>query len=173
MNKHVSVMALLLAVGCVTDTTQAAPLVLPATLVEAKGKGHRVTLALRTSCEDLAPPESTSPAEYCLHADIILADEGMIEANVIQLHLPGGYRKGDAFQPHTASGGGGAGGGRTGPGSNEMNLPFRPQKEADPMAFFLEVHTRTAAGEPDSSQTLGPVVLQLLPAGTGIARLDQ
>jgi hypothetical protein len=34
------------------------------------------------------------------------------------------------------------------------------------------MHTRTAAGQPLSSQTLGPVVLQLLPDGQGIVRLD-
>ncbi|MDH7487280.1 MAG: hypothetical protein QHJ81_13525 [Anaerolineae bacterium] len=41
------------------------------------------------------------------------------------------------------------------------------------MALFLEMHTRRATGQPLGSRTLGPVVLQLLPDGRGIARLDR
>ncbi|MBC8447880.1 MAG: hypothetical protein H8D78_09030 [Chloroflexi bacterium] len=163
---------LLLAGGCVPPTPSPQPLTLPATLFDATMHGHRVTLVLQTACQELTPPQGVSAVAYCLHADIHVVAGGMVEVNVVQLDLPKRYRQGQSIQPEQAMGGGGTGGGWTEPGAYELNLPFRPLQESAPVALFLEMHTRSAAGQPLSSQKLGPVVLQLLPDGRGVARLD-
>jgi len=156
---------LLLAGGCVPPTPSPQPLMLPATLFDAAMDGHRVTLVLHTACQELTPPQGISAVATCLHADIQVVAEGMLEVNVVQLDLPRGYRQGQPIQPEQAMGGGGTGGGWTGPGVYELNLPLGPLQESAPLALFLEMHTRNAMGQPLGSQKLGPVVLQLLPDG--------
>jgi len=165
---------LLLAVGCVpSTTTPPQPLTLPATLFDAEVEKHHVTLVLHTACEELMPPEGISKVEHCFHADIQVAKSGGLEVNIILLDLPEGYQKGTSIQPEKAMGGGGTGGGWVEPGAYEINLPFRPMEESAAIAVFLEIQTRTDAGQALSSQRLGPVVLQLMPNAQGIARLDQ
>ena len=171
----VVVLFALLAGGCAPEAAQPKALALPVTLFDAELEGHHVTIVLHSACEDLRPPEGTSQVEYCYQADVQIAESlsGKLRASIIQLELTEGYQKDETIQWDERIGDAeGAGAVWEEPGPHAFWLPFEPGADNHPVAVFLQIQTLRDEDQPLSMHRVGPVVLQLLPDGRGIARLD-
>ena len=180
MNKTFATLALvlLLSAGSCTliPAEQPEPLVLPYPLYEQEYRGNQVTITLQTLPD--------GPAPYCFHMAAHTAEgQTKFGVYVIKVILTEGYQQGGSMDwneligDQTGTGGLWEG---EGLGAEDLTSSTAYGLEATgdydyPVAVFVHV----VAANPDDPNTtyeerLGPVaVLQILPDGQGVVRLDQ
>jgi len=176
MNKTLAVLALMLllsAGSCTpTPTEQPDPLVLPYPLYEQEFHGSQVTVTLQTS--------SDAPYEFLMTAHTA---EGQIRFGVyvITVALTEDYQQGmsvdwtERIGDNTGTGGLWEG---ESLGAQDL-ISAAGYGLGDTADYPAAVFVRVVANDPNDpnityEQTYGPVaVLQILPAGQGVVRLDQ
>lgn len=159
---------------------QSEPLVLPYTLYKQESEGSQVTITLESTC--MQQPSPDGPNHYCFDIAARIAEgETAFGVYVITVVLTEGYPQGmladwtERIGGQTGSGGlwKGQSLGETGVASE---VAYGLDASADyPVAVFVRV-VATSRDNPNVTveETHGPVaVLQLLPDGQGVVRLDQ
>jgi hypothetical protein len=180
MNKTLAVSVLILVLSTAScgplTAEQPEPLVLPYVLYDQEHCGNQVKITLASACAlDL------DPGHYCFRIDIH-AGEGqtMVGANVITVPLPEGYqpdREVDwAERIGDQEGSGGPWTGTIQPGTDlwhEVAFGLGGQA-SDPVALFVRVTGTDQGTIVTQMQTSSPLaVLQILPDGGGVVRLDE
>ena len=179
MNKMLTALALVLLLStgsCTLIPTKApTPLTLPYPLYEQEYRGNQVTITLRTMADGPASYEFLVTANTA-------AGQTKFGVYIITVELPEGYQPGTAVDwierigDRTGTGGVWEGEGESlGAQALTSSSAFGLGGAADsPVAVFV----RIVSADPDdpntiSEQTFGPVaVLQILPDGQGVVRLD-
>lgn len=184
MNKTLATLVLVLVLSAgscsVIPAEQSEPLVLPYTLYEQEFEESQVTVTLESTC--MQQPLPDGPSHYCFDIAAHIAEgETAFGAYVITVVLTEGYPQGmlpdrtERIRDQTGSGGlwEGQSLGEIGVASE---VAFGLDASANyPAAVFVRV-VATSRDNPDVTveATHGPVaVLQLLPDGQGVVRLDQ
>jgi len=177
MNKTLAVLALILVLataGCgPTPTPQPEPLVLPYVLYDRDFHGNQVTIRLLPDC--MTDPQ---PDQYCF--DIVIhPGEGQTTfgAQIITLPLTEGYQK-DREVDWKERIGDNTGSGTLSTGPAEPGLEHRTQvgffEQVYPVAVFVRLTATVQGSVVTGLQTSPPLaVLQILPDGGGVVRLDR
>lgn len=178
MNKAIAMVSLVLilsSVGCTMAPTELPePLALPYLLHEQEFEGNQVTVTLQDFLD--------GPSPYCFHIAARTAEgENRFGVYIISVVMTDGYERGMRVDWNELIGSQkGSGGLWEGPGLDATDLTstvaFGLGATADhPVAVFVRVVATSRADPTITREEMqGPVaVLQILPNGQGIVRLDQ
>lgn len=160
-------------------SVQPEPLALPYTLYDQEFEGSQVTVTLDSSC--MLAVSQANPTSCCLKYDAnFKREQTRFGVYLITVLLTNGYHPGETvnwisyIQDQTGSGSLWEGDTLVGYGGSGVVACDQEASGGDPMAVFVRL---VAADPADPGLTLeeiyGPVgVLQFLPAGQGVVRLD-
>ena len=180
MSKTLAALVLLLvlsAAGCGPAPAEApAPLPLPYVLYEQEDFGNRVTITLASACGMVL-----EPGQYCFQLELHQGEwQTTAGANIVTIHLTEGYRPDMdvdwAERIGDQEGSGGIWTGEIEPGTDLWHeVAFglgEPTRE--PVAVFVRVTGTDGGAVVTQMDTSAPVaVLQILPDGQGVARVDE
>ena len=177
MNKTLAVLALILLLATVScgpiPTEQPEPLVLPYVLYDQEYHGNQVKITLVPDC--MTDPK---PDQYCFDI-VIRAGEGQTTygAHIITVTLTEGYQK-DMKVDWNERIGDNKGSGSLTTGPDQPGLEDQTQvgflEQVYPVAVFVRLTATDQGTIVTQLQTDPPLaVLQILPDGQGVIRLDQ
>lgn len=185
MNRTLAILALILVLstaGCSLapaeqpePTAQPEPLVLPYVIYEQEHCGNQFKITLIPPCDSTLKPD-----EYCFQIDI-RAGEGQTQvgAMITTIRLTEGYRPGVAVnweeRVGDKTGAGSLHSGSIQPGTDLWDQVYTGVgQSSDPEAVFVRITATCQGSVVTTLDTTAPLaVLQILPEGRGVARLDK
>lgn len=177
MSKTFVLLALILLLSAAScDRAQPEPLTLPYVLYEQEHYGNQVTITLDSACQMALQPD-----QYCFQIAVLPgADQSTVGVHIIAVPLTEGYRRGVDIDWEERVGDQ-QGSGALWEGSNPPGTALQTKvalglagQANDPVALFVRV-TGTLQGNVATQLQWEPplAVLQILPDGGGVVRLDR